>query len=55
MVRSKMKRVATVAKTVKLPEPLDNQLRRFCFEQRQSQQDIILAAIEFYLKEMRDV
>jgi biotin operon repressor len=43
-------RVPTVAKTVKLPEALNEQLRLFCFENRISQQNVLLAAIVEYLE-----
>jgi DNA-binding transcriptional regulator YdaS (Cro superfamily) len=43
-------RVPTVAKTVKLPGPLNERLRRFSFAKGISQQDVILAAVVGYLE-----
>jgi DNA-binding transcriptional regulator YdaS (Cro superfamily) len=43
-------RVPTVAKTVKLPGPLNERLRRFSFAKGISQQDVIMAAVVGYLE-----
>lgn len=42
-------RIPTVTKTVKLPVPINDWLRNYCFMREQSQQDVILQAIEQYL------
>jgi RNA polymerase sigma factor (sigma-70 family) len=43
-------RVATVQKTVKLPDPVNDKLRQYCFTQRISQQDAMILAVERYLE-----
>jgi hypothetical protein len=48
------KHVITVQKTVKLPEPIDTRLRLYCAEINESQQDIMVLAIEHYLDEWQD-
>jgi hypothetical protein len=43
--------VPTVTKTVKLPDPLNERLRNYCFTRNLTQQDVFLQAIENYLEE----
>jgi predicted transcriptional regulator len=45
------KRVATIAKTVKLPEYLDRQVKQLAIDDNRSQQEIMAAAILEYIKD----